>query len=313
MKTNLFKTTRFASILLVAAALASTIQAGVSGAIFTTTVNGSVVNANQYDSKCAVYLDGGPGANAPAQAAGLPDGDYYFQVTDPNGSQLLSTDPVSNRRFHVTGGVITAFTGTGGPAHPAGIDQDHSDLGAITIGLANSGCPTDFLNSPNNGNVYKVWVTPTSSFNGNPANVDNVCGNGCFHGFVPSQSKTDNFKATPAPTATFCLTIQKQFFDGTTNSLDLLGWGMNVTDPFGVTNHYVTDSISGQVTVCQLSLGTYTVTEDPTGPAPPTCGASPFQTFLNGVLQPSVGTVTFPWNSTNPVNVLFVNFLGCAG
>src|SRR5262249_39573738 len=81
-------------------AVAATAQAaGVSGAIFTTTVNGTVVNANQYDSKCAVYLDGGPGPHAPAKAAGLPDGDYYFQVTDPSGAQLLSTDPVSNRRF----------------------------------------------------------------------------------------------------------------------------------------------------------------------------------------------------------------------
>src|SRR5258706_609032 len=107
--------------------------AGVSGAIFTTTANGSAVNANQYDSKCAVYLDGGPGLHAPAKAAGLPDGEYYFQVTDPSGAQLLSTDPVSNRKFRVTRGVITAFTGTGGPVHPTGIDQDHSELGAITI------------------------------------------------------------------------------------------------------------------------------------------------------------------------------------
>ena len=64
--------------------------AGVSGAIFTTIVDGTIVNANtQYTSKCAVYLNGGPGANAPAGAAGLPDGDYFFQVTDPNGKTLL--------------------------------------------------------------------------------------------------------------------------------------------------------------------------------------------------------------------------------
>src|SRR5260221_13235181 len=94
--------------------MASVEAAGVSGAIFTTTINGSAVNANQYESKCGVYLDGGPGPHAPAKAAGLPDGDYYFQVTDPSGAQLLSTDPVSNRRFHVSGGVITAFTGIGG-------------------------------------------------------------------------------------------------------------------------------------------------------------------------------------------------------
>src|SRR5688500_20193217 len=69
------------------------------GAIFTTLANGGAVNANQYESKCAVYLDGGPGPNAPAGAAGLPDGEYYFQITDPSGKQLLSTDIVSNRRF----------------------------------------------------------------------------------------------------------------------------------------------------------------------------------------------------------------------
>jgi hypothetical protein len=129
--------------ILVTTALPSTVHAGVSGAIFTTTANGSAVNANQYDSKCDVYLNGGPGPKAPAHAAGLPDGDYYFQVTDPNGSTLLSTDPVSNRRFTVTGGVITAYTGT----HPTGVSQDHPELGAITIRLANTGCPTDFLNT----------------------------------------------------------------------------------------------------------------------------------------------------------------------
>src|SRR5579872_612205 len=163
-------------MMIAAAMTVPTIGAGLSGAIFTTTSGGTVVNANQYDSKCSVYLDGGPGSKAPASAAGLPDGDYYFQVTDPNGSTLLSTDPVSNRSFHVSGGVITAYTGTGGPPHPTGLDQDRSKQGAITIQLANSTCPTDFLDSPNPGNVYKVWATPVASFQGNPANVDNPCG-----------------------------------------------------------------------------------------------------------------------------------------
>ncbi len=297
--------------------LSTPMAAGVSGAIFTTTATGSAVNANLYDSKCAVYLDGGPGPHAPAKAAGLPDGDYYFQVTDPNGTTLLSTDPVSNRQFHVSGGVITAYTGVGGPAHPTGVDQDHSELGAITIRLANSSCPTDFLDTPNPGNVYKVWVTPVASFVGNPALVDNPCGKGCSHGFVSSQSKTDNFKAlTTAPAATFCLTIQKQFFDGvSTTTPDLLGWGMNVTDPLGVTNHYVTDSTAGQVQICQLSVGTYTVTEDASGAAPPFCGASWHQTFLNGVDQgaSTPGTVTFTWSTTDPVTVLFVNQVSCVG
>src|SRR3954466_8538482 len=73
----------------------STLSARLSGAVFTTTANGSRVNANIYPSKSAVYLDGGPGNNAPAKAAALPAGDYYFQVTDPSGKVLLSTDAIA--------------------------------------------------------------------------------------------------------------------------------------------------------------------------------------------------------------------------
>ncbi|MHC4574097.1 MAG: hypothetical protein ACYS76_08190 [Planctomycetota bacterium] len=77
------------------------------GAIFTTLEDGSRVNANIYEAMEDVYLDGGPPQNAPSTAAGLPEGDYYFQVTDPSGKVLLSLDPVKCRRFHVNAyGVI---------------------------------------------------------------------------------------------------------------------------------------------------------------------------------------------------------------
>src|SRR6186997_2178342 len=76
-----------------------------SGAIFTTLEDGSEVNFNQYPSKEAVYLDGGPGPGAPQGAAGLDDGRYVFQVTDPSGKTLLSTDPVLCRQFDVLGGI----------------------------------------------------------------------------------------------------------------------------------------------------------------------------------------------------------------
>src|SRR5215467_13635431 len=83
----------------------------LSGAIFTTDVTGARVNQNLYATKCGptgVYLDGGPGPNAPATAAGLPDGDYYFQVTDPSGKKLLSIDPVANRKVTVSGGLFVS-------------------------------------------------------------------------------------------------------------------------------------------------------------------------------------------------------------
>lgn len=84
------------TILLIAAGLLCAIPAtanALSGAIFTTLENGSRVNANIFEAQEDVYLDGGPGQNAPAGAAGLPEGDYYFQVTDPSGKVLLSLDP----------------------------------------------------------------------------------------------------------------------------------------------------------------------------------------------------------------------------
>ena len=47
------------------------------GAIFTTTVDGTIVNENvRYEKKEDVYLDGGPGPHAPSTAAGLPAGEY---------------------------------------------------------------------------------------------------------------------------------------------------------------------------------------------------------------------------------------------
>src|SRR5687768_14566106 len=64
--------------------------ANFSGAIYTTTFNGQSVNENTYSNKDEVYLNGGPQNTT---ANGLPDGTYYFQVTDPSGATLLSSDP----------------------------------------------------------------------------------------------------------------------------------------------------------------------------------------------------------------------------
>ena len=285
-----------------------TASAATPGAIFTTAVDGSIVNANvQYASKCDVYLDGGPGPNAPSGAAGLNAGDYYFQVTDPSGKTLLSTDPVSNRRFHVSAsGVIDAYTGTGGLSHPTGYDRDHQDLGAITIRLANASCPADFLDSPNGGGVYKAWVTAVGDFVGNPDLVDSPCNGGCSHGFVGSNSKTDNFKVV-ATTATFCLTMTKQLVDANTGALSPgLNWAMDVTDSVGVTNRYYTGSAAsqtpGSVTECGLVAGTYTVQET-------TAGAIVVGLKINGFTLPPQSLYSFLWSvqSPNPFVIVFQN------
>src|SRR5437763_13265065 len=120
-----------AAVAVFVAAIASVaIQASApSGAIFTTVANGSEVNYNIYAAKTDVYLDGGPGPGAPQTAAGLDDGTYVFQVTDPSGKTLLSSDKAINRQFTVANGIIT---GVVPPGHVTGVDIDH---GAKTVQL----------------------------------------------------------------------------------------------------------------------------------------------------------------------------------
>src|SRR5713226_1572826 len=117
--------------------------AQLSGAIFTTNSNGSEVNGNIYPSKDAVYLDGGPPPGAPQTAAGLPNGTYVFQVTDPSGKHLLSTDAAKCRQFTVLNGIITGVVNVGGCQHATGTDAD--EPGAVTVQLI------PYLDTPNNG------------------------------------------------------------------------------------------------------------------------------------------------------------------
>lgn len=198
------------SLLLVLAVLA--VEAGpptgegpTSGAIFTTTPDGSIVNENvRYQSKLEVYLDGGPGPNAPQTAAGLPDDFYVFQVTDPSGKVLLSQDPAKCRIVRVQDGIIQELVapsdlvgmglsdvytvGNGGNAqtfpchiqddpdgaagasgrHDTNTDTDYGNQGAIVVQLM------PFLDTPNPGGVYKAWVLPLLRYQENGGDLDEV-------------------------------------------------------------------------------------------------------------------------------------------
>jgi len=147
----------------------------LSGAIFTTDKNGHMVNGNIYRNKCDVYLDGGPGPKAPPSSAALPRGWYFFQVTDPSGKVLLSTDDIVDRQFRVNEYGVIAEAST----HPTNEDKDGKQYGAVVVQL----CPYD--DTPNNGGVYKVWVTRQKDYDWD--------GSG-RHGFIPAFCKTDNFK-----------------------------------------------------------------------------------------------------------------------
>ena len=248
-------------LLLAGPALAMGLFNPLPGAIFTTLPDGSRVNANIYESKDDVYLDGGPGPNAPQTAAGLPDGDYYFQVTDPSGKVLLSEDIVARRQFRVTGGIISGLSGAGD--HVTGIDVDH---GAITVQLM------PYLDTPNNGGVYKVWVTPVADFTGDPNQVDNVgWSGGNAHGFIPSCSKVDTFKVRVRGGKELpCLKVviyKDRNLDGFRNPTKNSGeWDfpkieVRITDSTGaqLNGPLFTGYDGDGVQVCNLTPGTYTV------------------------------------------------------
>ena len=258
--------------------------AALSGAIYTSLADGTIVNKNLYELDTDVYLNGGPGPHAPAGAAGLPEGWYYFQVTDPSGQKLLSTDPVKCRNFHVSAdGVIDQvgqasllrrIRGNLVPvecSHVTGEDQDHSELDAITVQLY------PFNKTPNKGGVYKVWATPQDCFEGDPELVNNP--ELQFHGFVPSCCKTDNYKIKKnGPDWDAWLIIEKKDdfdFDGELfdfgepyigedceEELGDGGWRMDVTDPLGVTNTHYTTCTGGEPLTLRVDLlGTWTVCE----------------------------------------------------
>ena len=126
----LFATAVAAVVLaVVATAGAAPTTTPLSGAIFTTDVTGVPVNLNIYAAKEDVYLNGGPGINAPDDAAGLPAGTYSFQVTSPSGKTLLSTDEVACRQFTVdASGRIQSVAPSGACAHNTGTDgEDQRD------------------------------------------------------------------------------------------------------------------------------------------------------------------------------------------
>lgn len=162
----------------------------ISGAIFTTDKNGTVVNGNIYKNCCDVYLNGGPPPNAPCTSAGLPDGDYYYMVTDPSGKILLSSDDISHRKFTVKNGVMVWAAG------PFARTCNH------TIGVGKCGSPTvsvqlmPFSETPNPGGEYKAWATPICRYDSANAGRNDVAGE--KWGFVHRYSKTDNFKCHPA-------------------------------------------------------------------------------------------------------------------
>jgi len=246
------------------------------GAIFTTIGDGTTVNLNVYDSKDVVFLNGGP-QNQNSQ--GLPDGTYYYQVTDPSGATLLSSDCAECRQVAVIGGVISGATG---PACQHANGTLNPATGSTAVKLM------PFNDTPNNGGEYKVWLirqTSTTSIDPNDCRVIN---------FKGGDVKTDNFRVKKTE-CTDCINTEtalsgRKFYDANANGVDNAEPGVGgVKIDITIT----TDQGPTTVTVTTQPDGSWTLGGVPVGATYLVCEELPFTC-------PSDGVGSY-WVQTSPV------------
>jgi len=216
MRLSLRRVLATAAVLSVAAVAGSTLPSEAAGpmpgAIFTTDAACDGTDLNIYDSKDAVYVDGGP---AHPGAAGLPDGEYYIQVTEPNGTLLGTSVGAADSTpvVVVNGDFVQCY-----------------QLSAIVI-TASGGVP-GYDDTTNPGGEYKVWVSSQSDF-------------------ASSASKTDNFKVkTDGGTGeeNQAHLLVNKFYDANANGLNddgqlITGWKVNIKDGIDIDRFTPVDAI----------------------------------------------------------------------
>jgi hypothetical protein len=217
----------FAAFALLMLAASSAFMEGISGAIFTTSGSCDGTNINIFASKADVYLDGGP---AHPGAAGLPDGNYYVQVTEPDGTVL--------------GKSATAIAVVSG-----GEFAQCYQLSAILNTFSSGFTVAGYDDSTNGGGVYKVWIS-----------MDNT--------FPAGANKTDNFKVKACdpndpncnPSDQANLRVRK-YYDANANGINddnqpIAGWKIHIEDGIDFIRFTPVDLV--------VDPDTYTVTELPT-------------------------------------------------
>jgi hypothetical protein len=228
--------------------VAAPASAQTSGAIFTRDSTGATVNGNVYALKEDVYLAAGPGPNSPCSAAGVPDGPYYFQVTDPSGEVLLSKDLVTDRMVLVQNGVLSQHKGK----HLLGTGPCSS----ATVQLV------PFADTKDH-DEYKVWLTPVAHYD--------PYGGGSY-GFLPRFSKTDNFKVHSGGASVPQSSIHGSVFfdhseDGIWNpgtdplEVPVAGWRIELLLNGVVDGVTFTDESGGYLFLRDLDQTVYTVRE----------------------------------------------------
>jgi len=182
------------------------------GAIFTTDSTCTEVNQNIFDNKEDVYVDGGP---AHPGAAGLPDGSYCVQVTDPSGATVLGkSDP----------GAVTVVDGE--------FVQCYQLTSILKTGSSGFTVP-GYDDTPNPGGEYKVWVSTNCDFINNSTKTDNFQVNNTNPTPTPTPSATPTAtpSPTPCPKGEACVTT---FYDANVNGIqdngeqEITGWEFRV-------------------------------------------------------------------------------------
>lgn len=181
---------------------AATAAQPVSGAIFTTDATCSGVDLNIYSNKADVYVNGGP---AHPGAAGLPDGSYYVQVTDPSGATVLGRSSTA---------VVTVVGGEFAQCYQLADIVDSASSGFTAKG---------YDNTPNPGGEYKVWISTESSFTNSLTKTDN---------FKVKSSEECEPNCGPPPQGT--INVEK-FYDANANGINddgqpITGWKFNIHD-----------------------------------------------------------------------------------
>ena len=182
------------------------------GAIFTTDSTCTEVNQNIFDNKEDVYVDGGP---AHPGAAGLPDGSYCVQVTDPSGATVLGkSDP----------GAVTVVDGE--------FVQCYQLTSILKTGSSGFTVP-GYDDTPNPGGEYKVWVSTDCDFINNSTKTDNFQVNNINPTPTPTPIATPTAtpSPTPCPKGEVCVTT---FYDANVNGIqdngeqEITGWEFRV-------------------------------------------------------------------------------------
>jgi hypothetical protein len=219
------------------AALALTISPvfaapNTSGAIYTTESTCDGTNINIFSAKTEVYLDGGP---THPGAAGLDDGNYYVQVTEPDGTVLGKTLFAS----------VVVEDGEFAECYQLAAILQTASSGFLVFG---------YDTTSNSGGEYKVWISTDSTFTNSQTKTDNfkVLSNNPN----PTPNPTPNPSPTPQPEA--ILHVEK-FYDANANgSFDLgesfiNGWRMLIENGISLVRYT-------PVTVV-VEPGEYSVTE----------------------------------------------------